>query len=369
MRNYTHGGDKYAALWSEKESLTILDFSANTNPLGMPKNVKEKTMASIEYSDAYPDPFARKLTQKICEKHAKNHGMEIPNSWVVCGNGAADLIFRTVYGLDLKKVLIPSPTFSEYEDALREKNILVENFYLKEENNFEFTEEILEKLENKLEEKIDGVFICNPNNPVGNLINPRLMDEILKKSKERNIYAFVDECFLELTGKERDYSLVPKLKDYDNLVIFKAFTKTYAMAGLRLGYIISSNEEITDKIFSIGQPWSVSTPAQAGGIAALDENYYVEKSVAYIKEQRKILEEFLKAWNFKVYKGYANYIFFYHKKGKIFLEEMKKRGILIRNCENYRGLTEGYMRIAIKSESENRIFMERGKEILEWLNQ
>lgn len=377
MRNYAHGGDKYGISMQAKEHLTVLDFSANTNPLGMSEKVMEKTMESIKYSDIYPDPFARELTEKICEKYAKETGGDFPATWVVCGNGAADLIFRTVHALDLKKVLIPAPTFSEYEDALREKQVDVEYFYLNEEDEFQFTEEILNKLkgisngktDREANDKIDGIFLCNPNNPVGNVMEPSLLDRVLTEAKKENIYVFLDECFLELTGRTEDLSQVPKLKDFDNLIIFKAFTKTYAMAGLRLGYLLCSNEHITDKIFNTGQPWSVSTPAMAGGVAALDEDEYVEKSVAYIKEQRKNLQEFLEATGFKVYHGVANYIFFYHKNGRKFLEEMKKQGILIRNCENYRGLCEGYMRIAVRTAIENQRFMEKGKEIVKWLNQ
>lgn len=368
MRIYAHGGDKYESFEGEEKSLSIVDFSANTNPLGMPKTVQERISDSIKYWDSYPDPFSRKLTEKICQKYMDENEIEILKDWVVCGNGAADLIFRTVYALDLKRVLIPVPTFSEYEDALKEKQVKVEHYYLEEENGFQFTEEILKKIKGKGEEKIDGIFLCNPNNPVGNLMDDTLMEKILEEAKKENIYVFLDECFLELTGMENERSQISKLRDFQNLIIFKAFTKTYAMAGLRLGYLLSSNVTVTDKIFSIGQPWSVSTPAQIGGIAALDEQEYVRSSVAYIKEQRSYLEKFLKDAGFKVYSGSANYIFFYHRNGKKFLEEMKKQGILIRNCENYVGLHEGYMRIAVRTIEENQWFVEKGKELFKWLN-
>lgn len=384
MRKYTHGGDKYGfsrqATQStvandnsvgkvaenhekQKENMKVLDFSANTNPLGMPENVLKTAKASIEFSESYPDPFCRELVEKISEFESEIAGYKIPKEWIVCGNGAADLIFRSIYGTKLKKVLVLAPTFSEYEEALEEAGIEVVHHYLKKENNFNLTKNFLEEMT----KGIDGIFLCNPNNPIGNLINIELLDEILKKCKENKILLFIDECFLELTGKMKEYSLVGKLKEHDNLIVFKAFTKTYAMAGLRLGYLLTSNEAIADKIFTMGQPWSVSTPAQMAGVAALDEKEFVEKSIEFIASERNCLQRNLEQLGCKVYPGEANYIFFYHKDGKKFINEMRKKAILVRDCENYKGLTEGYMRIAVKNKIENRIFMENAKEAFKWL--
>ena len=361
MKKYVHGGDKYGLLGPANFQIKIIDYSANTNPLGMPINVKKAAAEALEFSDSYPDPFCRKLTLAIANRESKNAACKIEKDWIVCGNGAADLIFRTIYGLDLKRVLIPAPTFSEYEDALSEKNVEIEYYYLKEENNFQFQEDILDffngNIEYDNEKKIDGIFLCNPNNPVGNLIDQNLLEKIVKKACDKNIFIFLDECFLELTGLCNERSLVGKLKDYDNLIIFKAFTKTYAMAGLRLGYLLTSNQSVADKIFNIGQPWSVSTPAQAAGIAAMTEDAYIEKSVEYIKNERIKLVQALENAGFKVYPGFANYIFF--RGDKEFIEEMKKSGILVRDCSNYKGLIDGYMRIAVRNEQENKIFIDK----------
>ena len=370
MRTYVHGGDKYGLSGQAKtlndsgdagsNSLEIIDFSANTNPLGMPEKVVKAAMESIINSESYPDPFNRKLTEKICEFESKLAGYKVEKDWVVCGNGAADLIFRGAFVSDLKKVLVLAPTFSEYEEALKQKNVQVVHYYLKKENEFSLTEDFLKEMD----ESIDGIFICNPNNPVGNLVDKRLLFEILKKAKENNILLFLDECFLELTGELSSRSLVGQLKDFENLIILKAFTKTYAMAGLRLGYLLTSNVELADRIFNCGQPWSVSTPAQAAGVVALDQVEYVSRSIEYIVNERSCLQRELEQMGCQVFSGAANYIFFYHKDGKRFVDEMKKRGILVRDCENYQGLYEGYMRIAVRNREENKVFIERAKEVL-----
>ena len=370
MRTYVHGGDKYGISGQAKTTndrsgtvskpLKIIDFSANTNPLGMPEKVVKAAMESISRSESYPDPFSRKLTEKICEFESELAGFTVEKDWVVCGNGAADLIFRGAFVSNLKKVLVLAPTFSEYEEALMEKNVEIVHFYLKKENNFCLTEDILQEMNHN----IDGIFICNPNNPVGNLVDKRLLFEILKKAKQKNVLLFIDECFLELTGELKSRSLVGQLKDFDNLVIFKAFTKTYAMAGLRLGYLLTSNVELADKIFNSGQPWSVSTPAQAAGVVALDQKEYVMRSIEYIVNERNCLQRELEQMGCQVFSGAANYIFFYHKDGKRFIDEMKKRGILVRDCENYHGLKAGYMRIAVRNREENKVFIERAKEVL-----
>lgn len=347
MKTYTHGGDIYQLKNTDKK---IYDFSANINPLGIPNSIVNAAAYSIKNCFNYPDPLCRELTLKIGKYENVNP------DYIVCGNGAADLIYRIAMALKPKKGLVNAPTFSEYEDALKAMNCQVVHNYLKEANGFKLTSGILQKID---DEKPDIVFICNPNNPVGNLVDKELLIEILKK----DITVVVDECFVEFTGMAEDITLKPVLEEYKNLIILKAFTKNFAMAGLRLGYIMSSDMEKLDKIFQSGQPWSVSTPAQAGGIVALDEKAYLFDAVKMIKSEKVKLCDGLKSNGMEVYPPAANYIFFKCKDGKRFCEEMKKYNVLVRNCGNYPGLTDDYLRIAVRTPEENQYFLQVMKEV------
>ena len=351
MRNYTHGGNIYQLENTEEK---ILDFSANINPLGVPKSVIDAAADSLKGCFNYPDPMCRKLIDKISKYE------NIDSEFIVCGNGAADLIYRIVMALKPKKGLVSAPTFSEYEDALKIMNCQVVYNYLNENENFNLTDKILEIMD---KEKPNIMFICNPNNPVGNLVDKKLLIEILNKALILNTTVIVDECFAEFTAKVEEITLKNDLSKYKNLIILKAFTKNFAMAGLRLGYIMLSNDKILDEIFRCGQPWSVSTPAQAAGIAALDEGVYLKNAVKIITYERKKLCTELKLAGMKVFEPSANYIFFRCNGGAEFCEKMKNHNILIRNCGNYHGLSDDYLRIAVRTPKENQRFLEVMKEV------
>lgn len=142
------------------------------------------------------------------------------------------------------------------------------NYYpLQEKNSFKIKEDIL----NYINEKTKIVFICNPNNPTGQLTDKNILEKIILKLKEEKAFLAVDECFLDFVENSEEYSTVDLINKYDNLIVIKAFTKTFAIPGIRLGYCMSLNEELINNLKSMGPPWNVSTIAQAAGIAALKE--------------------------------------------------------------------------------------------------
>ena len=349
MKELIHGGDIY----SFNKNENIIDFSANINPLGMPLSVKKAIIDNIENYKAYPDPLCRSLRKALAEKEKTS----MKN--ILCGNGAADIILKIALGIKPKKALILAPTFSEYEEGLKLVDCKINYYILKEENNFFIKDDIL----NYLNEKIDIIFLCNPNNPTGIPLKKEGMLKILKKCIEKNIIMVVDECFMDFIYDEENYSISSYINEFKNLIILKAFTKIYAMAGIRLGYMLSSNEEIIDKISSIGQPWSVSSVAAFSGEAALKEKEFVNKTKVYIKENREFLKKELKKLGFKVFDSEANYLFF--KSNILGIKEyLKEKGILIRSCSNYVSLNKDYYRISVKSKEDNKILIKYLKELI-----
>ena len=355
MADLIHGGDIYSF-----EDRKVIDFSANINPLGIPTGVKEAIISNLDLFAHYPDPLCRKLSDKI----AKAEGVE--SSQVICGNGAADLIFRLAIALKPKKALVLTPTFAEYEIAMNTVDCEVAHYMLTEENNFEVDEGFICELKKNA---YDIVFICNPNNPTGKLTNKKILLEVLQVCKAVGTLIMVDECFLEFCNDYEKITLKPYINEFSNLMILKAFTKIYAMPGLRLGYALTSNLELIEKLKSVAQPWAVSQIAQIAGIYALDEKEYVKNTIEQIQEEKEFLVSKLTELGIKVYVSEANYLLLNIKNANgynalDFKQKLADEGILIRSCSNYRGLDENYFRIAIRNHFENLKLLEALSNIL-----
>ena len=136
-----------------------------------------------------------------------------------------------------------------------------------------------EVLEFIAKEKPDIIFLCNPNNPTGITIPQDLLEEILETCAMQGIFMVVDECFLDFVKDPEKYTLKGKLEKYPGLFILKAFTKRYAIPGVRLGYGFCSDRKVLDRMEAVTQPWNVSTMAQQAGMAALKESEYVETGI------------------------------------------------------------------------------------------
>ena len=327
-----HGGDIYGGI--------ALDFSANVSPLGTPRSVTDAIERALPELYRYPDPYCRTLVQTISEYEG------VPKNFVLCGNGASELIYAYCGAVRPKRAMELAPTFSEYSLALRRTGCEVVRFALKQEENFDLRENFLPFL---AREKIDALFLCNPNNPTGRLIADDLLEEILRICREKNIALFVDECFLSLSDGGVD--LTPSLSDFPQLFILKAFTKGFGMAGLRLGYGLSADEALLRKMSAAVPPWNVSALAQAAGVAALSDAEFLERNRAVIRAERPRLEERLRELGFWVCPSQANYILFRGEAG--LADRLRERGAAIRDCANFEGLGPGWYRAAVRLREEN----------------
>lgn len=336
-----HGGDVYSARQKMKQEL--LDFSANINPMGMPPGAVRAAADALQQCTQYPDPLCRELRAALAAYEG------IPAEQIVCGNGAADLIFRIVAATHPQRALLLEPTFAEYEQALRSMDCSIAYFPLQESEGFVLPEAFLQQLT----PEINLLFLCNPNNPTGRTVSPALLQEIWKRCEEAGILLVVDECFNEFLEHPEQNTLKDVLETGANAVILKAFTKSFAMPGLRLGYGLCGNRDLAERIFSCGQPWGVSIPAQAAGVAALQEQGYLERMRRLIQTERRWLSENLARLGLCVFPSEANYILFRTETEIPLRERMEQRGVLIRACGNYRGLDNRYYRIAVRGHGEN----------------
>ena len=365
MKNI-HGGDIY-------QYNNILDFSANINPLGAPESVKMAITDAIGQIGCYPEMYSDSLRKAIGEKYY------IDSSQIICGNGAADVIYRYVYAVRPRKIMVTAPCFAEYEaafcslwvDHISEKKGIANHLKTEEASHkiavyplnhrdFCIKEDILEQIE---KEKPGVIFLCNPNNPTGVLIPSLLLEKILQLCSRENIRLFLDECFLDFTGQEEDLTLVGKLNQYPNLFILRAFTKMYAMAGVRLGFGMTADTEVIEQMYQTGPPWNVSVLASAAGKAALKEDDFVKETMQYISKEKEYLYRALDTLRVRYWKSAANYILL--KSDPDLKKWLITEGILIRDCSNYRNLSEGYFRIAVKSHADNEKLIAALKVVLE----
>ena len=347
MRQNPHGGDIYT-------KKCRVDFSVNVNPLGAPESVKEAVRKSAESVEQYPDALCRDLTRALSEKE------QLPEENILFANGAAELIFALTQALRPKKALIAAPGFAEYEAALSAAGCFIRMYPLQKEKGFLLQDDFCDDLTDDL----DLVFLCNPNNPTGLTIPQELLLKILDNCRERNIYLVLDECFIEFLPEPEKVTMQGKLDEYPNLLILRAFTKIYAMPGLRLGYLLCSDEDLLDRISRSMQSWNVSIPAQMAGLAALNEDAYVKEARELIRKERAWMKAELEKAGLTVWDSCANYLFFEGPKG--LAARLEKGGILIRDCSNYPGLADGYYRAAVRTHEENQILTEAVSQILQW---
>lgn len=333
-----HGGDIVG--FSEKYGQRPIDFSANVSPLGLPEGIKKAILDNIDDISVYPDPLCRELRENI----AKFHGKDIKN--IICGNGAADLIFRLVYARKPKKALILAPTFAEYEQALESVSCDINYYYLKKESKFNICDDFLMQIDDSL----DIIFICQPNNPTGVIAEKEFMLKILKKCEEKGVLLVIDECFIDFIANFEEFTL--ENTQSRNLFILKAFTKMYALAGARIGYGFSFDDELLHEMSINAQPWSVSYVAQIAGISAIKEIEYVKKVLNLIQVERGFLQSEFSRLGIEYIESSVNYILFYTNCIN-FKEKIAANGILIRDCSNYKGLSLGYFRVAVRTRKEN----------------
>lgn len=346
MEKHVHGGNIY-------EHEGCLDFSANCNPLGTPLRVVQAAAQSMEQIAHYPRVGCAPLRAAIAEYEGAKADQ------VICGNGAAELIFSLCQAIRPRRALMPAPTFAEYAQALDSVGCSTEYALLCEERGFAVGEEFI----GLLHEALDIVFLCNPNNPTGALTERKLLLRIMDRCRELGIFLVVDECFLDFVETPSEYTLKPYLAENPSLFLLKAFTKRYAMAGLRLGYGLCADRELLDRMETVTQPWNVSVPAQAAGLAALREEAYVRQARDLIFKERRWMMRRLSEIGITVYPPQANYIFF---RGKENLFELcEKRGVLIRDCGNYQGLCKGYFRAAVRTHEENEVLIRVLEQIYE----
>ena len=331
MDRFEHGGDTLAYPG-------VLDFSANLNPLGMPECVRQVLRENVDAFAAYPDPQCRVLTSSIASYEG------VAESMVLATAGATDAISRLCQALRPRRALLVAPCYSGYEQALEQVGCDIAWCHLSREDGFALPA----RLDEAITEDIDLVFLANPNNPTGRMVDANLLLRCLEQAQKARAVVALDECFVDLTDQRGSSDLVA---ENPHLVLVKAQTKTFALAGLRVGYALCSDAQLLRRMADAGQPWAVSVPAQLAGAACVETGDYLERSHRLIAGERNRLLRALFYAGLHPLPGKANYLLF---EGPLGLRErLLEQGVYVRSCDNYEGLDGHWYRIAVRAPHEN----------------
>lgn len=324
----------------------IVDFSSNIAPNGMPSSIKTALKKNLVEIEQYPDSYSRKLHSSL-QKY-----LRVPKHNIIVGNGAIEIIYNFCYAFLSKntKVLIPVPTFQEYENASKLNDSKIS--YFKTMNLSNDVDSFLSSIP-----KNGCIFICNPNNPTGKLLSKTQLLTIVESAKKLSSIVFVDECFIELVPDVNE-SIISYVKKYDNLFVLRSLTKSYGLPGLRVGYGVGSKKIITI-LEKIKIPWSINSLAEIAGVIAIDDKSHLKKSKLLIKKELSYLKKNISKINgFDCIDSSTNFILIKTKIDSTEIQKkLLKKDILIRDCKNFRNLDNHFIRIAVKSHKENMLLV------------
>jgi threonine-phosphate decarboxylase len=341
-----HGGnikqicDKYG-LSPDK----IIDFSASINPLGCPEVVRKAVSEQFNDIQHYPDSQCTDLRKTIAEKIPCNE------SNIIVGNGSNELFYLIPRALKPVKGVLLQPTFGEFKDAFCNSDVEVVEI-INDDKNFS----VINTNISRLSSVEDGmIFLCNPNNPTGQLTRREDIIELVNSNPNRMIV--IDEAFMDFVDEEEKYSVIKDAPLMDNLIVVRSLTKFYAFPGLRLGYLVT-NESIVNKLMRYKEPWTVNTIAQVAGMAAINDEAFAANTRQYVSGEKAFLYDGLRAINgIQPFKPTVNFILVRIEDNGITSSEIQNRlmksNILIRNCSNFVGLDENYFRVAVKTREDN----------------
>lgn len=334
--DFSHGGNIYKIRREYGED--VIDFSANINPLGLPPAVKRAVNENFDKILHYPDSQATDLVKKIAEYWG------ISEKNLLLGNGSVDLIYLITASLRPRTALIPIPTFSEYERACRNVNSEIHFLRLKEREGFILPFPL---------SLADIIFLCRPNNPTGNFIlnDPEKMEQMGSR------LVVVDEAFMDFMPDQKDYTLIWKAVKNKKFVVLRSFTKLFAMPGLRIGYLVA-HEDMINTLRQHQIPWSINSLAQVAAKEILNEGEYIDQTHRLIKKEKIfLLSQLAKIEGLRPYPSKTNFLLIKIDKAgmtsSLLTKGLIRKGVLIRDCSNFRNLDNTYIRIAVRSHKEN----------------
>lgn len=321
----------------------ILDFSASINPLGMPDRVRQAAIDAIGHAVHYPEIDAASFVDDLAEFH------DLPHACFMAGSGSTELIYLLAQCFRPTRAVIVTPAFSEYRRSLLQVGCAVEEFPLLVDADFALDVEAVVKAVDK---KTDFVYIANPGNPSGVVMERAILQKLADAVPETTMLV-VDEAFIDFCPEK---SVIEEVDERKNLIVLRSLTKFYAIPGLRVGYLAGPEEKVR-QLAEAGRPWALGTPAIAAARACLQEEEFRQRTLKLIPQWRQQLVDGLGALGLHVYPASANYLLMRLPSGGrtsgTVTRVLHQQGILVRDCSDFAALDERYLRVAVRGAQEN----------------
>lgn len=341
---------------SIKKPMQIIDFSENVNPAGPPSFIREQWSELFPLISRYPDPLGQPFLSAVARFH------NVEEDHVLLGNGAAELFSLLATIFQHKRAIIIHPTFSEYAATLTANN--VEIIHLEVDDIMTWKLPIAQIIEEM--QRADILYLCTPNNPTGVLPPKEELQLLIEEGKKANCNIVLDEAFIDWIGEEA--SMIPYVNEYPHIMIVRSMTKMYAIAGVRLGYMIASPKMIKTLQLKTSH-WHINGLAAVIGAACLEENEFRKDSIQYAQKSREEFTAFLQRYGCKTTESVTNYVSFQlpqPKQSKGFFQSMLEKGFVLRHTENFKGMNSEWFRVGMKDENAMKSLQ---KEIALWLKQ
>ncbi|MCD7833742.1 MAG: aminotransferase class I/II-fold pyridoxal phosphate-dependent enzyme [Lachnospiraceae bacterium] len=382
---HKHGGDVYT-------HSGVRDFSANINFRGMPASVREAAIRAVDRSVHYPDPDCRSLRRALADYENDGcHTTELQPGHIICGNGAAELMFALAGAYLPQRALLAVPSFYEYEQALDAFGCAICRYEMKAEQQFALGEDFLKAVVRFLEntdrlpvsgaevpERVpvsgkDGaaradtrtmMILGSPNNPTGRVIETPILRALIELCVKNRVLLVLDESFFDFLSeadRTKTFSgagIVPEVPD---VFVIRSFTKIYALPGIRFGYGLCSDQQLLDGMRRLLQPWNVSLVAQEAAAAATHERPFARESARQVAVSREQMAAALREAGYEVFPSNTNFLLL--RGPENLAEDCLRRGFLIRDCSNFPGLERtgdglAYFRVCVRSQAENKALLE-----------
>ena len=349
-KDHFHGSDleKIEKVYGIRKD-EIVSFSANVNPLGVSPRLRDELANKIDAITTYPDreyTSLRKCIADYCRTDAEN---------VIVGNGSTELISLFIQIEHPKKALVIGPTYSEYEREIALGGGTTLYYPLREKDNFRLD---VEDFLTHLNESIDLLVICNPNNPTSSCITKAGMRHILDACKQHDIYVMVDETYVEFADNMDEISAVSLTNDYNNIIILRGTSKFFAAPGLRLGYAVTGNRDLIKSINTRKNPWTINSLAVVAGETMFTDTAYIEATKSLISSERARMYNTLKDHPaYKVYEPSGNFILARILKDSLTSQDIFDLAIrekmMIRDCSTFPFLDNKFIRFCVMNPDDN----------------
>jgi threonine-phosphate decarboxylase len=327
----------------------LLDFSANVNPEGPPPSVITALRQALNEPSIlmnYPDLKETDLRQAL----ARYAGVRAEN--VAVANGFVPLLDAALRVLPIRSCLVPVPAFVEYRRTLERSRIEMIPLLPANESDFRFDPDRL------FDKPCDAILLANPQNPSAVLSSRDMLLQIVERAAELMVNVLLDEAFIDFCPEA---SLAKDIERFPNLILFRSVTKFFGMAGLRVAYVLAS-PGICKKIQAAVAPWSITSLASLAATIAVRDELYTQNTIALNGMRRGAMDAAIRKLGIHVYPSSANFLLLRLPssiESQQFWESLiRNHRIVLRNCANYEGLSNGHLRAAIRTDDDNHRLIE-----------